>query len=84
MSECYFSLSESLHILINPYQDEYLKWNNSPFIFGTIHYHFKGCPDESLKLVGSIEPGQTAHIYCLTNDKIQHLISYCIMTMVLT
>ena len=35
----------------NPYHAEFLKWNNPPPIFGTVHYHFKGCQDGNLKLV---------------------------------
>ena len=26
--------------IVNPYHDEFLKWNNQPYIFGTFHYHF--------------------------------------------
>ena len=26
---------------INPYHAEFLKWNNPPSIFGTVHYHFR-------------------------------------------
>ena len=25
---------------LNPYNAEFLKWKNPPFIFGTIHYHY--------------------------------------------
>ena len=47
---------------INPYHAEFLKWNNPPSIFGTVHYHFKGYQDGKLKLVSQqyIEHGQTA------------------------
>ena len=36
---------------INPYHVEFLKWNNPLYIFGSVHYHFKGYQDENLKLV---------------------------------
>ena len=36
---------------VNPYHAEFLKWNNPPSIFDTIHYHLKGYQDENLKLV---------------------------------
>ena len=38
-------------ININPYPAEILKWNNSSYFFGTVHYHIKGYQDENLKLV---------------------------------
>ena len=25
----------------NPYHVEFLKWNSPPYIFGTVHYHFR-------------------------------------------
>ena len=37
--------------ILNPYHAELLKWNNPPYIFGTIHYHFNGYQNENLKLV---------------------------------
>ena len=33
---------------VNPFHAEFLKWNNQPSIFGTIHYHFQGYQDENL------------------------------------
>ena len=35
-----------IHVLIsirflNPYHAEFLKWNNVPYTFGTVHYHFR-------------------------------------------
>ena len=29
----------------------FLKWNNPPSIFGSLHYHLKGYQDENLKSV---------------------------------
>ena len=35
---------------VNPYHIKFLKWNNPSYLFGTVHYHFKGYQDENLKL----------------------------------
>ena len=43
-------MMKKIVVVVNPYA-ELLKWNNPPSIFGPIHYHFKGYPDENLKLV---------------------------------
>ena len=26
---------------VDPYHAEFIKWNNPPYNFGTVHYHFK-------------------------------------------
>ena len=36
-----FKLTDSGIPLLNPYHAEFLKWNNPPSIFGTVHYHFR-------------------------------------------
>ena len=36
---------------INPFHAEFLKWNNPPSIYDTVHYHFKGYQDGNLKSV---------------------------------
>ena len=46
----------------NPEPSEFLKWNNPPSIFGTIHYHFYGYQDEKLKLI-SQEREKRRNIY---------------------
>ena len=40
---------------------EFLKWNNPPSIFGTVHYFFRDIKIRSWS-ASSIEPGQTARI----------------------
>ena len=32
----------------NPYHGEFLKWNNPPYIFGTVHYHFRDIKTRTL------------------------------------
>ena len=43
--------AQCLSYLINHFHVEFLKWNNPPSTFGTVHYHFKGYQDENLKFV---------------------------------
>ena len=38
-------------MMFNPYHAEFLKWNNPPSIFGTVHYHFQGYQGQNVKLV---------------------------------
>ena len=49
---------------VNPYHAEFLKWNNQPYIFGTLSLSFLGIPRWKLKSwsANSIEPGQTARM----------------------
>ena len=35
----FFNIQDQ-YIIINPYPAEFLKWNNLPSLFGTIHHHF--------------------------------------------
>ena len=57
-------------IKLNPYHAEFLKWNNPSYIFGTVHYLFKGYRDENLKLViravwpGSILVAKATYFRC--------------------
>ena len=37
-------------LIFNPFPAKFLKQNNPPYIFGTIHYQFQGYHDENLKL----------------------------------
>ena len=36
---------------VSPYHAEFLKWNNPPSIFDTLHYYFMGYQDENLNYV---------------------------------
>ena len=36
---------------LNPYHVEFLQRNNPPYIFGSVHYHFKRYQNKNLKLV---------------------------------
>ena len=53
VQSCYISNKLSNHPtiqLLNPYHAEFLEWNNAPYIFGTVHYHFKEYQGENLKV----------------------------------
>ena len=51
---------------VNPYHAEFLKWNNPPYIFVTVHYHFRDIKMKTWNWsANSIEPGQTARMCSL-------------------
>ena len=54
--------------MFNPYHAEFLKWNDPPSIFGTIHYHFRDIKMKTKSWsANSIEPGQTARMVAKAN-----------------
>ena len=47
----------------NPYYAKFLKWNNPPYSFGTVHHHFRDIKMKTLSWSSnSIEPGQNARM----------------------
>ena len=38
--KCSFNIFMTDELFVSPLPDEFLKWNNTPSSFGTIHFHF--------------------------------------------